>query len=51
MNEYTFTDNKKSCIILAVLFWGLLQFCEFGAGLLLKLFPRELLIEYIDPVV
>jgi len=51
MNEYTFTDNKKSCIILAVLFWGLLQFCEFGAGLLLELFPRELLIKYIDPVV
>ena len=50
MNEYNFTDNKKACLILAILFWGLLQFFEFGAGLLLKLFPRELLIEYIDPV-
>lgn len=50
MKGYRITDNKKACLILAFLFWGLLQFFEFGAELLLKLFPRELLIKYIDPV-
>ena len=51
MNEYKFTDMKKTCIFLAFFFWGFPLFCElFGNTISVKLFPRELLVEYIDPV-
>lgn len=51
MTEYKFTDMKKTCLLLAFFFWGFLLFAElFRNTILVKLFPRELLIEYIDPV-
>ena len=51
MNECKFMDNKKACLLLAIFFWGLPIFIGiFGNTYLVKLIPRELLIEYIDPV-
>lgn len=51
MNELKFTDKKKTCLVLAFFFWGFLLFCKsLGKTILFKLFPRELLLEYSDPV-
>jgi len=50
MTNAKITDNKKACLILAVMFWGLLVFFEFAGDVLLKLFPKELLLKYSDPI-
>jgi len=51
MNEHKFLHRKKACLLLALFFWGVQVFIEFfGSTILVKLFPRELLIEYLDPV-
>ena len=50
MEKYRITDNKNACLILSVLFWGFLLFVEFKGTILFRVFPKDLLIEYIDPV-
>lgn len=50
MEKYRITDNKNACLILSVLFWGFLLFVEFKGTILFNIFPKDLLIEYIDPV-
>lgn len=51
MNECNFTDKKKPCMLLALFFWGVPIFVEkFGITLIVKLVPRNLLIEYFNPV-
>lgn len=50
MEKYRITDNKNACLILSVLFWGFLLFVEFKGTILFNVFPKDLLIEYIDPV-
>ncbi len=50
MKEYKITDYKKACLLLALFFWGLLIYFDFGAPILVKLFPLELLVEYLDPI-
>lgn len=50
MTNAKITDNKKACLILAFIFWGLLVFFEFAGDILLELFPRELLLKYSDPI-
>lgn len=50
MTNAKITDNKKACLILAFVFWGLLVFFEFAADILLELFPKELLLKYSDPI-
>ncbi|MBR3920675.1 MAG: CPBP family intramembrane metalloprotease [Oscillospiraceae bacterium] len=50
MEKYRITDNKNACFILSVLFWGFLLFVEFKGTILFYIFPKDLLIEYIDPV-
>ncbi len=50
MGKYRITDNKNACLILSVLFWGFLLFVEFKGTILFHIFPKDLLIEYIDPV-
>lgn len=50
MKEYKITDYKKSCLLLALFFWGLLIYFDFGAPILVKLFPLEWLVKYIDPI-
>ena len=46
------TDNKTACISVAVLFWGIIYLLDmqFICELLLKIFPLELLQEYIEVV-
>lgn len=50
MEKYKITDDKIACFILSVLFWGFLLFVEFKGTVLFYIFPKDLLIEYIDPV-
>lgn len=50
MTNAKITDNKKACLILAVMFWGLLVFFEFAADILLEMFPKEHLLKYSDPI-
>lgn len=50
MEKYRITDNKNACFILSALFWGFLLFVEFKGTILFRVFPKDLLIEYIDPV-
>lgn len=50
MTNAKITDNKKACLILAAIFWSLLVFFEFAGDILLELFPKEFLLEYIDPI-
>ena len=50
MEKYRITDDKIACFILSVLFWGFLLFVEFKGTVLFYIFPKDLLIEYIDPV-
>ncbi|MBQ8175878.1 MAG: CPBP family intramembrane metalloprotease [Oscillospiraceae bacterium] len=50
MTNAKITDNKKACLILAFIFWGLLVFFEFAGDVLLELFSRELLLKYSDPI-
>lgn len=50
MKEYKITDYKKACLLLVIFFWGLLMYFDFGAPILVKLFPLEWLVEYIDPI-
>lgn len=50
MKEYKITDYKKACLLLALFFWGLLIYFDFGAPILVKLFPLEWLVEYLDPI-
>ena len=50
MEKYRTTDNKNACFILSALFWGFLLFVEFKGTILFRVFPKDLLIEYIDPV-
>lgn len=50
MEKYRITDNKNTCLILSVWFWGFLLFVEFKGTILFNIFPEDLLIEYIDPV-
>lgn len=50
MTNAKITDNKKACLILAFIFWGLLIFFDLGAGIIVELFPKEFLLEYMDPI-
>mgnify|MGYP003291589608 FL=1 len=50
MKEYKITDYKKACLLLVIFFWGLLTYFDFGAPILVKLFPLEWLVKYIDPI-
>lgn len=50
MEKYRIIDNKNACLILSVLFWGFLLFVEFKGTILFNIFPKDLLIQYIDPV-
>ncbi|MBR3824058.1 MAG: hypothetical protein IKJ39_02545 [Lachnospiraceae bacterium] len=50
MKEYKITDYKKACLLLVIIFWGLLTYFDFGAPILVKLFPLEWLVKYIDPI-
>lgn len=51
MIKCRFTDMKKTCVISAFLFWGILLFLGLGGNqMLAAVFPRELLSEYTDPV-
>ncbi len=50
MKEHKITDYKKACLLLALSFWGLLMYFDFGAPILVKLFPLEWLVEYLDPI-
>ena len=50
MGKYRITDDKIACLILSILFWGFLLFVEFKGTILFYIFPKDSLIEYIDPV-
>lgn len=50
MTNAKITDNKKACLILAFVFWGLLVFFDLGAGIIVGLFPKEFLLKYMDPI-
>lgn len=50
MGKYRITDDKIACLILSILFWGFLLFVEFKGTILFYIFPKDLLIEYIDPI-
>ena len=50
MKEYKITDYKETSLLLLLFFWGLLMYFDFGAPILVKLFPTEWLVEYIDPI-
>lgn len=50
MGKYRITDDKIACLILSILFWGFLLFVEFKGTVLFYIFPKDSLIEYIDPI-
>lgn len=51
MADYKFTDKRIACVILSFVFFGMNIFMKtIGSTLLVRVFPRNLLEEFFDPI-